>query len=133
LPVRIDVMNKITNECFNDTTKIPNYIDKNSDMDLTKIKDFYQKELKKYWKAFNTTLKSVANKNIYKVVAKHYFVPYGIHESEVFMYADLIRKLYVYEKIVPYILDGSIFTPINLPYMISALSNELDSKPLEYK
>lgn len=129
LPIRISVMNKITADCFGDTKKISNYVDENKDVDLAKIKTFYTKELKRYWAEYTEMLKKT--KSQYIVTAKHYFVPYGIEECEVFMYADLIRKLYVYGHIIPYSLDGAIYTPINLPYMIE--SNNKDNDPLEYK
>ena len=99
-------------------------------MELENIRNFYAKELKTYWKAFKKQLSE--HKGLF-VSRKKYFVPYGIDSSEVFMYADLVWKLSVYDKLTPYKLDGIIYTPINTPYMIKTTPDKLDSVPMEYK
>jgi len=45
----------------------------------------------------------------------------------------MIWKLYVYDELTPYKIDGIIYTPINSPYMIKSSAETLDSIPLEYK
>lgn len=130
LTYRLDILNKIINECFGNLIPFTDYTDKNNDLELGKIKSFYSKELKTYWNLFGKELKK--SKGLF-ISRKLYFVPYGIDSSEVFMYADMVWKLSVYDKLTPYKLDGIIYTPINSPYMIRASPDELDSYPLEYK
>ena len=131
LTTRLDALYNTVSKCFGTVDNVANYIDKNTDMELDLIRKFYEKELKRYWTAMTKHIEN--NKNDTIVIPKYYFVPYGVESSEVFMYASLLRELYVYDKIVPYMLDGIIYTPINSPYIIKASMNNLDSVPLEYK
>jgi SAM-dependent methyltransferase len=130
LTYRLKILNNIIDKCFNNLIFFTDYTDENNDLELGKIKLFYTKGLKTYWKEFNERLKK--SEGIF-VSRKLYFVPYGIDSSEVFMYADMVWKLSVYSKLTPYKLDGIIYTPINAPYMIKVSSENLDSIPLEYK
>lgn len=125
---RLDVLNGIIDECFHTLIPFTNYTDKYNDMNLSRIKEFYASELKKYWKNFKKSL----GDGLF-ITRKIYLIPYGIDSSEVFMYADLIWKLEVYEKIAPYKLDGIIYTPNSLPYMIRVSNEDLDNYPMEYK
>ena len=127
---RLDVLNNIIDQCFNNLIPFTEYTDQNNDLEMDKIKLFYTKELKLYWNMFNKEIRK--HKGLY-VTRKIYFVPYGIDSSEVFMYADLVWKLSVYGKLTPYKLDGIIYTPINSPYMIRTNPEKLDLVPLEYK
>ncbi len=81
-------------------------------------------------KNFNKTLEN--HTGIF-VTRKISFVPYGIDSSEVFMYADMLWKTLIYDKLTPYHLDGIIYTPINTPYMIRTSPENLDDVPMEYK
>ena len=130
LPHRLEVLNGIIDKCFGNLIPFADYTDKNNDLEMDKIKTFYTKELKHYWAAFKKELSK--SKNLF-ITRKVYFVPYGIDSAEVFMYADMIWKLSVYAKLTPYKLDGIIYTPISLPYMIRASPENYDSVPLEYK
>lgn len=127
---RLDVLSDIIDKCFGNLIPFNDYTDKNNDMDLNKIKSFYTKELQTYWSLFNKKTSKYDGMFISK---KLYFIPYGFDSSEVFMYADLVWKLYVYSKLTPYKLDGIIYTPINSPYIISAGPDGFDSVPMEYK
>jgi len=128
---RIIVLNSIIDKCFNGLIPFPDYANKNTDMDLTKIRAFYAAQLRIYWKTFVSRVKK--NESSIFVSRKLYFIPYGIDLSELFMLADLVWKSYVYEKLTPYTLDGIIYSPINSPYQIKVSAEDLDSKPLEYK
>lgn len=130
LPYRINVLKNIMDECFGTLMPFTDYTDKYNDTEFDKIRSFYTKELKIYWDLFWKELKK--SKGIF-ITRKLYFVPYGIDSSEIFMYADIVWKLSVYNKLTPYKLDGIIYTPINSPYMIKALPENLDTVPLEYK
>lgn len=127
---RVTILNNIIDGCFGNFVKFLDYTDKHDDTDLTSIRKFYENELGKYWEKMN---KLIENSSDIFVNRKLYFIPYGIHSSEVFMYADIIWKNYVGKKLVPYNLDGIIYTPINIPYLIKINPQELDSVPLEYK
>lgn len=131
LPQRLIVLNNIIDKCFGNLVPFTDYTDKNNDLEMEKIKIFYTKELKTYWDLFKKKL--AKNKNKYFITRKLYFIPYGIDSSEVFMYADLVWKLFVYGKLIPYKLDGIIYTPINLPYLIQASVENFDTVPIEYK
>lgn len=127
---RIKILDDIIDKCFNTFVKFTDYTDVHDDTDLEAIREFYNDELVKYWKKMNKMISE--SKNIF-ISKKLYLVPYGIHSSEIFMYADLIWKNYVGKKLVPYNLDGIIYTPINIPYLVKINPQELDSIPLEYK
>lgn len=128
---RLSLLNNIIDKCFDTLIPFTDYATNNDDMELNKIRQYYHQELKKYWKGFDKLLGNYQNKLI--VTRKLYFVPYGIDPSETFMYADMVWKLYVYNKLTPYKLDGIIYTPINAPYLIKADLENLDSRPVEYK
>ncbi|AEQ33424.1 mRNA cap guanine-N7 methyltransferase [Megavirus chiliensis] len=127
---RIKVLDTIIDKAFGNLIVFNEYTDKHNNIELDEIKKYYTNEIKSYWKNFN---KKLNNHNGFFVSRKLYFVPYGIDPSEVFMYADLLWKLCVYDQLTPYKLDGIIYTPINTPYMIKASPGELDSIPMEYK
>ncbi|AGC01974.1 mRNA-capping enzyme [Acanthamoeba polyphaga moumouvirus] len=127
---RIIIINDIIDKAFNNLIPFTDYTDKYNNLELDKIKEFYSNEIKTYWKNFSKKLKNYSGLFISR---KLYFVPYGIDSSEVFMYADLVWKLCVYDQLTPYKLDGIIYTPIASPYMIKTSANELDSVPMEYK
>lgn len=127
---RISILNNIIDECFGTLIPFADYTEKHSDLELSKIKSFYTKELKTYWASFWTHLKKT---NGPFITRKLYFFPYGIDSCEIFMYADMIWKLYVYSKLIPYKLDGGLYTPINIPYMLKVRPENLDAVPLEYK
>lgn len=128
---RINILNNIVDECFGNLIPFVDYMDINKDLEPDKIRSHYQKEIKKYWELFWEKLNK--NKEKIFVTRKLYFVPYGIDSYEIFMYADLVWKQFVYGQLPPYKLDGVIYTPINLPYMIKVSHDNLDTVPLEYK
>lgn len=127
---RINVMNKIIEKCFDNFIPFTDYTEKHSDIEQSKIKNFYSKEIVNYWNIITEKIK--ITKNVF-IIGKKYFVPYGIDSSEIFMYADILWKTLIYKKIIPYNIDGIIYTPINSPYLIKATPKTFDTKPLEYK
>ena len=130
LTYRLNILKQIIDQCFGNLVPFYDYTDKNTDLELDKIRSYYIIELKKYWKLFR---KEIEKTNGIFITRKIYFVPYGIDPSEVFMYADLLWKLLVYENLTPYKLDGIIYTPISYPYLIKTGSDNLDNQALEYK
>jgi SAM-dependent methyltransferase len=131
LNYRLNILNEIIDKAFGNLVTLKNYLDEHTDTEPDRIRKFYQKELSRYWKTFNEKLESDQSEIF--ISRKIYFIPYGIEPFELFMYADLIWKSYVYDHLTPYVLDGLIFTPINSPYMIKASPDNLDSVPMEYK
>lgn len=127
---RLTVVYDVIDKCFNNIIPFPDYMDHNKDLDLNKIKTFYTKELKTYWGTFNKTLTKSSNLFITR---KLYFIPYGIDLYEIFMYADMIWKLYVYDGLTPYKLDGMIYTPLNSSYLIKNKPDDFDTIPQDYK
>ena len=130
---RVNVLTDIVAKSFDSLIPFADYVDKHTEMELGLIRNFYTAELKKYFKEFKKRLDLSHKKSELFITRKLYFIPYGIDMSEVFMYADLVWKLSVYEGITPYDLDGIVYTPIDAPYMIKASKEEIDSVPLEYK
>ena len=114
LAARIQVINTIVDKCFGNLIEYQDYPFKQQDLTLENIKEFTGKQLTKYWRDFGTALAKHAGIFVSK---KLYFVPYGVSESEIFMYADLIWRQYTLGQLVPYLLDGIIYTPINAPYI----------------
>lgn len=131
LPVRKKVLDEVIDKGFGTYIHIEDYSEKHSEMELGKIRSYYTTELKKYWTKMTERITKCKTHDF--ITRKDYLIPYGIDCAEVFMYADLVWKLYVYNKIVPYKLDGIIYTPINAPYMIKVNYSDLDAYPLEYK
>jgi len=131
LPVRVKVLQEIIDKAFGTYLSLEDYSEKHTEMELNQIWTYYTVELKKYWEKMTKKIKN--SETSYFVTCKNYLIPYGIDSAEVFMYANLMWKLFVYNKVVPYKLDGIIYTPINTPYMVRVNYNDLDSQPLEYK
>ena len=130
---RISVLNDIVSVCFGSLIPFKNFADTHTELDLNSISKFYAEELSTYWKEFRSQLKISAKKSELFITRKLYFIPYGIESCEIFTYADLVWRLSVYKNLVPYKLDGIIYTPLNAPYMIRASREEIDTVPLEYK
>ncbi|AKI79152.1 putative mRNA-capping enzyme [Acanthamoeba polyphaga mimivirus] len=130
LPKRIIIINNIIDKCFGNLIPFNDYTDKHNNLELDSIKTYYKSELSNYWKNFKNRLNKSTDLFITR---KLYLVPYGIDSSEIFMYADMIWKLYVYNELTPYQLDGIIYTPINSPYLIRGGIDAYDTIPMEYK
>lgn len=134
LKTRINAINAIIDDCFGSLVTFTDYASKKSDMILNKIIEFYANEIEKYWTDFKKKMKKTNSDGKLFITRKIYFVPYGIGVEEVFAYADTIWKNYVYKKnMVPYNLDGIIYTNLDSPYMIKIVKSECDNIPLEYK
>jgi hypothetical protein len=132
---RINVMNEVIDKAFGNLIPFENYTDRHTNIDQASMRTFYEKALDSYWKTFKKIIskKGTAESKTF-VTRKLYFIPTGINPSEVFMYADMIWTLLVFDNMAPYNLDGIIYTPINSPYMIEISgSDTYDSVALEYK
>jgi hypothetical protein len=129
LKERLANLEDIISNCFGFKLKLVDYASKHTKLDLDLVKNYYVKTLTSYWKDFRQLLQDKSN----LVAMKIYFIPYGIDSSEIFLYADMVWKLYVYNQIVPYKLDGIIYTPLNSTYSLPVTPKELDTVPLEYK
>jgi SAM-dependent methyltransferase len=136
---RINVMNEVIDKAFGNLIPFENYTDRHTNIDQQSMRTFYEKALDSYWKTFKKTIDKLNGNSKNKsaktfVTRKLYFIPVGISPSEVFMYADMIWTLLVFDNLAPYNLDGIIYTPINSSYMIEISgSDTYDSIPLEYK
>lgn len=130
LNTRINVYKNIISECFKTQINVVDYMDKNTDVDLNKIKKFYQNELQNYWKKINNLIENSKNKVI--IIGKNYFIPYGFDKSEIYMYANLIYQMYTYEKLIPYKLDGMIYTPLNISYTVNNNNSQIEYKWKKY-
>lgn len=122
---RVNKLNEIIKK-IGTLIDFPNYLDKNKNVEIKEIENFYKKELEIYWKKFKKI-----KREYFFVTRKIYFIPYGIDSSEVFTYANLLWKSLVYKKLTPYKLDGIIYTPLDSSYLIKY--QDFESTPLEYK
>lgn len=130
LTYRLNVLANVIDKCFGTYVKYIDYASVNKDMSLDKINQHNKVQIKKFQDQVKSNL--IANPNLC-VSNKLVLVPYGIDNSEVFAYADMIFKLGVHTSTYPYTIDGIIYTPIGLPYMIKTNIETLDDQPLEYK
>jgi hypothetical protein len=130
LTKRIKIINEIVHKNFGTFVDFEDFITTKQDATLPSIQKYYKDNLVKYWKIVCSDIKK--SKTLY-VNRKLQFIPYGLHPCEIFMYADLIWKMYVYKSLTPYSLDGIIYTPIKLPYNIMIEPTIYDTMPLEYK
>lgn len=133
LPRRISIMNDVINDVFGTLIPFPGYVSKSNNLEIDLVRTYYKKELQIYWDQFKKDSEKAHKEKRLYVTRKLYFVPYGFESCEVFTYANLVWKSYVYEKLAPYKLDGIIYTPINKPYMIRSTSENQDATPQEYK
>jgi len=130
LKQRRNVVYEIIDKCFHNIVPFTEYTDKHKNLELASVEKFYVNELDTYWKKFNSSL---AKTDTIFITRKIYLIPYGIDPCEIFMYANIIWKLSVYKDLLPYTLDGIIYTPLNSPYLIKTGSTNLDTIPQEYK
>lgn len=114
LRYRIKVINRIVSNCFDTMIPFEDYADKHTEMEIDLMREFYAKELEKYWRAFT---KRIKNHEGLFIARKVYLIPEGVDVSEIFAYADILWKTLVYKDLTPYRLDGIIYTPINSPYL----------------
>lgn len=113
LKSRISAIEKILTDVFQSSIPFPYYDKKNGEMELYLIKKYYEKELEKYW---NLVKKKLEKEN-FLVISTLYFIPYGIDKCEIYFYSDLLWKSYVFKKIIPYTIDGLVYTPVDTSYL----------------
>lgn len=125
---RLAVLNEIIDKAFT-LIPFPDYASVHKDFSIGAIVAYYTKEIPKYWKAMSQAMSQTKG---LLVTRKLYFVPYGIHEAEVFAYGDLLWHMSL-KNIYPYAIDGIIYTPIDSPYLIQVKPKDFDTTPLDYK
>lgn len=99
------------------------------EMNMKNIINFYTKSIQAYQKSLRKNLDIPDTKLLIR--RKFFILPLGGQDNEIFKYAELIWNLYVYDKhtLIPYILDGLVFTPLDQKYTRSVR----DTKFLLYK
>jgi len=94
-----------------------------------KIVEFYGEEIKR----FNNYINENVNKDKKNpmIMRKVVIGALGGQDNEIYKYADLLWKKYVFDKEIncPYILDGVIFSPLDQKYITSVR----DTKYFDYK
>lgn len=85
-----------------------------SNAKLDVIVNNYKKQIQDSFAEMNNKLK----KDPHVIMGKSFFIPLGIHQSELYAYSELIWNSYTGDKTIgcPYILDGLIYTPLNQKY-----------------
>lgn len=103
--------------------------DYNGKFDTDRIVEHYTEEIKK----FNSYLNNVIPKDKkFPLVLRKVIIPaLGGKDNEIYKYANVIWKKYVFDKSVncPYILDGVIFSPLDQKYITSVKN----TKYFDYK
>ena len=86
------------------------------DFDMGKIEKYYREDLLSYLKLLNSSLKKEKNETF--VCDKYFIFPLGGLDCEIFKYTEIIWDTYtkLESKLVPYILDGVIYTGTNQIY-----------------
>lgn len=107
------------------------YLEKYRDLDLIKMRAYYEVQIDQYWRTFRQVYNEVEQYPM--ITQKVYYLPYGVDPSEIYLYATVIWQQYVYQSRAAYRLDGLIFTPMNTPYQIVYRVEDLDTIPVEYK
>jgi SAM-dependent methyltransferase len=138
LNVRLRYLNEILLNVFEQKFFIENYLDHNKDYQSDLVEKFYDNQIKKFLKVFDTDVTNSKNDNLL-VRGKIYFLPYGTDQSEIFLYSKILWDNYNYANVNSnsnsksknklYTLDGLVFTPLNYPYMIKGDLPELKWKP----
>lgn len=130
---RLGHVDEVIDHCFvskdHKKFKFEDYIGKkNVKFDSNAIVKSHGEGIVEYFKALNHDLE----KEKFLLVRRKYFIPaLGGQNNEIFKYAQLIWEKYTKDKNVhcPYILDGTIFHPLDQKYTTSVK----DSKFVEYK
>lgn len=126
---RLTHADEIVDNCFSDKKgfKMKTY---SGEFNTKKIVDFYSKHIKEYMDHLNSMIKTTDRK--YPIVMRKMVIgALGGSDNEIYKYADLIWKKYVYDRDVncPYILDGVIFSPLDQKYVTSVK----ETKFFDYK
>ena len=84
--------------------------------DYSKLINYYENDIDKYIDYLDNYLNNKTNENI--IFYKYIIFPLGVSNSEIFSYAHILWNKYTKEKLsmVPYMLDGLIFTPLKQIY-----------------
>ncbi|ARF09638.1 mRNA capping enzyme [Indivirus ILV1] len=130
---RLSNADEIIDNCFVEKDhkkfKFDDYLgQKNVKFDANAIVKSYSEGIVEYFNALNNNL----SKEKFMLVRRKFFIPaLGGQNNEIFKYAQLIWDKYTKDKNVqcPYILDGTIFHPLDQKYTTSVK----DSKFVEYK
>lgn len=133
LKKRLGILKNVLKEYFNCNVPLFDFSSSKKDATLENVLKYYENEVKNYWKSVNTSFSK--NKSKFFMIPKCYLFPIGISKSEIYAYSVLMWNLYTRQNIVPYTLDGLIFTPENKSYSITTenIHGQYDSQPLEYK
>ena len=126
---RLAVLEMVIREAFDGLVPYPDYTEKHTEMDLPKLSKYHRRHLPKYCTQF---VKALTSSPKTLIARKLYLTPYGIDNSEVYLYASLLWEVYRAAGGMPYALDGLIFTPLSAPYTSPRLADRSYSFP-EYK
>lgn len=131
LKKRLVILKEILKNYFDCDYPLFNFSASKKDATLANLLEYYENELKNYWKI--TRAKFSKNKKKFFILPKCYLFPIGISKSEIYAYSILLWNLYTRQNIALYALDGLIYTPENQAYSIGDIKGRYDAIPLEYK
>ena len=133
LMTRLKHADKIVSACFvfGDQTgfEFKDQPTQSKDFDVGKVRDFYGKELARYYKVLHDDIRKVTE---YPLIRRKFFMSVtGATNHEIFSYSVEYWKRYAEDPDVkfPYLLDGLIYHPLEQSYN----TNAQESKYAEYK
>jgi SAM-dependent methyltransferase len=84
------------------------------DMELSKLVEYYTNYATENYRIITANMKNIPKKGVL-FQKKLCLMLYGVHDSEIFCYMNIILTLYD-SGLVPYVLDGLILTPLQHKY-----------------
>lgn len=103
------------------------YAEYKGSFDVNNILKYHDKEITNFLTSINNDI-NIDKK--FPLIRRKYFIGvYGGKRNEIFKYAELLWKKYIYGALCPYILDGLMFHPLEQKYITSIK----ESKYFEYK
>lgn len=111
LEERLNKLNDVLTNAFGVKNTIEKY---RENANLSDIVSNYKKQIFTSFAEINSKLK----KDPHVIMGKLFFIPLGVHNSELYAYSEMIWNLYTEDKNLncPYVLDGLIYTPLNQKY-----------------
>jgi mRNA capping family enzyme len=130
---RLKAADKIIEDCFvfegHTGFKFKDIPSSSGGIDIDAIRDFYGKELGRFYAALNEDIQKVKN---YPLIRRKFFMAVtGAKNWEIFKYSVEYWNKYITDPNVkfPYLLDGLIYHPLEQAYV----TNSNESKYAEYK
>ena len=113
LEERYQKLNEVIRNGFDFNFKFKKY---DGAFDISKIESYYKNNVEEYLKLLDKKLKTIKDDTC--VCQKYFIFVLGGSDNEIFKYSDILWNMYTktHANILPYILDGLIYTPVQQIY-----------------